>query len=519
MPPEAIEAGALPLASLRIPAAWRRPLAWLAAAWALVFVLFASDWRDMAGQWWDSSTYNHILLVPPIVAWLVSLRAGEVVQLTPHGWWPGLVLFAGAAFLWMLGDFAGFSLVRQVAVVVMLQASVVALAGPAVAGTLLFPMAYLLFLVPFGDELIPVLQTVTARIVMIMLGLAQVRAQLDGVFISTDFGYFKVAEACSGVKFLIAMTAYGTLVANVCFRGVARRVAFMALALAVPILANGLRAWGTIVIARERGIQFASGFDHVFYGWIFFAVVMVLVMLAGWRFFDRAIDDRMVDAQAIAHSPLVMALSRFRLGEGRVFMALAALALAFIGWGTAANRLAADLPQHVGFPQVAGWQRIDTAPLWPWQPLHAGADHRLRARYADGAGHVVDVSFALYAAQGDGREAGGFGQGAQPLGSHWAWEKPGPAFDRAKSDILQAPGPIHRLALTWYRTDGVLTGSNMTLKLANIRDRLLLRPRATATLALSAEDVPGHSAEAAVRAFAVAIGPVDGWIDRVARGG
>jgi exosortase/archaeosortase family protein len=62
-----------------------------------------------------------------------------------------------------------------------------------------------------------------------------------------------VAEACSGVKFLIAMVALGVLVANVCFRSWHRRAAFMALCVAVPILANGVRAWGTIYAAQYVG--------------------------------------------------------------------------------------------------------------------------------------------------------------------------------------------------------------------------------------------------------------------------
>ena len=516
MPPEAAVAAMRGTQIDRIPLAWRKPLAALGLTWTALIVLFAADWRAMAGQWWESSTYNHILLVPPIIAWLAGMRAREVARLEPLAWWPGLVPFAAAAFLWMLGDFAGFSLAQQLGAVLMLQASALVLLGPAVGRAMLFPLAYMLFLVPFGDELIPFLQTITARIVMVLLALSHVRAQLDGVFIATDFGYFKVAEACSGVKFLIAMAAYGTLVANVCFRSNKRRAVFLAVSLVVPILANGARAWGTIFIARSRGIAFAEGFDHIFYGWIFFAVVMVLVMLAGWRFFDRAIDDRMVNAEAIVASPLVRALSRHRLGPARAVGALAALALLFQGWGAAANRLSADLPSSIDFAQVPGWHRVAGAPPAPWQPLHTGADHRLRARFADDRGHVVDVSFALYAAQGEGREAGGFGQGAQPLGGIWSWEKPGPGFADARSDILQAPGPVHRLAVTRYRTGGLLTGSNVALKLANIADRLLLRRQTTATLIVSAEDATGHPADASVRAFDSAIGPAARWIDRTA---
>ena len=116
------------------------------------------------------------------------------------------------------------------------------------------------------------MQTVTAEIAAVLLALTGVPAHLEGVFITTPTGYFEVAEACAGVKFLIAMVAFGALVANVCFRAWPRRIAFIAVALVVPILANGVRAWGTIYVAHLTGsLDFAASFDHVVYGGIFFA--------------------------------------------------------------------------------------------------------------------------------------------------------------------------------------------------------------------------------------------------------
>ncbi len=501
----------------RIPAHWHMPLARLAVVWLGLIALFLGDWRDMAWQWWDSSTYNHILLIPPILIWLVLQRSTETARLVPSAWWPGLVVVGGATMLWVLGDFSGLNLARQLAVVVMLQGAVLALLGPRVAAAQLFPLGYMLTLVPFGDEMIPFLQTITAKLTMAILALTQVPATIDGVFISTRFGYFEVAEACSGVKFLIAMVAYGVLVCNVCFKSWPRRAAFMALSVVVPVLANGVRAWGTIFIAGKRGIAFAASFDHVFYGWVFFAVVMALVMAAGWRFFDRAVDAPLVDGEKIEASPLIARLERMAMPFGAAMGAIAALALAGLVWSTAANRMVAPMPDHVALPIVPGWHLADSAPKAEWTPLHTGADHRLTGRYADGQGHIVDLSFALYAKQGDGKEAGGFGEGALPLGSHWAWEAPGPAFANAKSDVIQAPGPVHRLAVTWLRTDDLLTGSNTALKLANMRDRLLLRARPTMTLILSAEAGDGRTPEEAIRAFLATTGPVDAWMDRMAR--
>ncbi len=500
----------------RVPAHWRLPLLRLAGAWAALIALFWADWRDMAGQAWDSSTYNHILLIPPIIAWLVSQRLGAVSRLTPAGWWPGLVVFAGAAFLWMLGDFAGLSIARQLAVMVMLQGAFLALIGPRVATAMLFPLFYMLFLVPAGDELIPFLQTLTAKITMVLLGLSQVPATIDGVFITTPGGYFEVAEACSGVKFLIAMIAYGALVSNVCFRAWPRRAAFMALCVATPILANGVRAWGTIWIAGFRGIEFASSFDHIFYGWIFFAIVMGLVMLAGWKFFDRAIDDPMVDLEKVQNSQAVDRLETLRLGQNAALGVLAGLAALFVGWGAMANAMRAPVPAAIAAPNVPGWHMATDAARTQWVPLHTGADHRLILRYTDSGGSSVDVSYALYDAQMEGKEAGGFGQGALPMGSHWAWESSGPAFADGKSDVVQAPGPVHRLAVTRYRTGQLLTGSNAKLKLANIADRLLLRSRPTAVLILSAEEGQAVPAPDLIRHFEAAIGPVPEWMDRMA---
>ena len=505
-----------------LPAVWRAPLAQLGAVWLALIVLFFADWRDMAGQWWDSSTYNHILLIPPIIGWLVSQRRHEVLRLTPVGWWPALVVFAAAGLFWLLGLFAGLAVARQLAVVVMAQAGFAAVMGPEVVVGLLFPLFYMLFMVPLGDEMIPGLQTVTARLTMVFLHLADIPASIHGVFINTPAGYFEVAEACSGIKFLIAMVAYGALVANVCFLSWWRRGAFMVVSVVVPIIANGLRAFGTIWIAGWYGITFASSFDHVIYGWVFFALVMALCMAVGWRFFDRSVDVPMIDPVAIAARPLVRRLSVWRVSPRVALPVMLALALGFIGWGGVAQLLAAKLPDGLYLPAPKGWEPVPTDDGMAWVPLHGGADRKFHMRFRNPQGATVDISFALYANQGQGREAGGFGQGALPLGSRWAWERPGQAVGLAKSDVIQAPsaGPLpeRRLCLTWYRSGALLTGSNLALRLHAMGDHLALRPQTTAVLILSASDQLNRDPAAALAAFLVTLGPVDRWIDAKASG-
>ncbi|MEZ5737516.1 MAG: exosortase A [Novosphingobium sp.] len=496
--------------------AWRSAVIRLALVWTALIVLFRSDWSDMAAQWWGSSTYNHILLVPVIIVWLVWQRADQLLRITPAIWWPGLLLATGAALAWLLGAISGLSIASQTGAVGLVVASAVTLLGPRVSTGLIFPLGYMFLLVPFGDELVPALQMVTADIATALVDWSGIPAKIDGVFISTPFALFEVAEACSGVRFLVAMIAFGILVANLCFVSWRRRAIFLAVCVAMPVLANGVRAWGTIYAAQYFGVEVATGLDHIIYGWIFFALVLALVVGGAWPFFDRPLGDSPIDADRIQASPLLGRLEAMKIGAAPAIARLAFIAIGGLAWARAADGLVAPMPRQIYLPEVPGWHRVDYAPAVWWEPRAEGAEHRLLGRYADKDGREVDVFLAVYSSQGEGREAGGFGQGALAAESDWSWQSPGPAIGGAKSDRLLAHARTERLALTWYRTGDKLTGSNVRLKLANMADRLLLRRNATTVLILSAEEREGKPAADTLNAFRRATGPLDQWMDRVA---
>ncbi len=499
--------------------AWRAPLLQLAVVWAALMFMQRADWAAMADQWWNISTYNHILLIPLILIWLIWQRAAELAKLTPTAWWPGLIACTGSAFLWLLGTFSGFDLLRHLGAVSVLIGATLTLLGPRASSGLVFPLGYLLFLVPFGDELVPPMQMITTKITIALVNLSAIPATVDGVFINTPAGLFEVAEACSGVKFLIAMSAFAALAAHVCFRSGKRRVLFLAVALIVPVFANGVRAWATIFAAQYVGAERAAGIDHIIYGWLFFGLVIAMVLALFWRHFDRAPDDLMIDAAAIQAAPILDRLTKL---DFKPITSVLAILLVLFGAQVLASKAAsmtAPVPSQLFLPDVAGWKRSDYRPQQWWEPQAAGAEHRLLGRYADSNGRSVDVFVAVYSSQSEGKEAGGFGQGALPVDQGWDWQSPGPAFAGGKSDYLLGPNGSHRLAVTYYRTGGLLTGSNLRLKLANTADKLLLRPHPTATLILSTE---GQNVTAGdpdtITDFVRAASPINQWIDRIVSG-
>jgi exosortase A len=477
---------------------WARHALALGCVWTVLLAAFQRDVGDMVGIWWTSTTYGHCLFIPPVVAWLVWQRRRELAELTPVGWWPGLAIVAAGGFAWLLGQAGGVALARHLGLVVMLQGAAVAMLGPNVARALALPLGYALFAVPFGEELEPPLQDLAVAIVLPLLNLVGVPAQVDGVLIHAGRYWFEVAEACSGAKFVLAMLAFGVLVAGTSFRSWRRRAVFLAACVLVPVLANGVRAFGTIWAADLFSIEAATGVDHIVYGWVFFAIVMAGLIAAAWRWFDRS-----PDAPAFDPSRLQRLVSR-ALDLGSAALLVLATAAVLPLWDAVATGRADPLSKPIAMPEIPGWTRAPTSVRAPWRPNYPGADHQLLGRYADGRGHEVDLAVAVYAAQSEGRELVGFGLGVLRENDRWVRVADAAPIADGSAMRITAPGPVERTVATWYRVAAVTTADPARVKLETVRARLTGGDQAAVALHLSAEE---PRAREAIDAFLRAAGP------------
>ena len=283
----------------------------------------------MAHQWWNIDTYSHILLILPILAWLVWIRRDEVARVEARGWWPGFLWCLLGLAICFVGRSADINLIAQLGVIVAFQGATFGILGLRVGLILAFPLAYMFFLVPFGDEIIPPLQYVTAEMATALTRFSGVETVADGIHIDTPAGLFIVAEECSGVKFLVAMVALGVLVAYSCFASWKRRMLFLLACVIVPIVANGIRAWATIFIAQYVGAEAAGSFDHIVYGWFFFGIVIALVLGVAWRWFEREPEEAGWSAQQVSALPMLQRLERNGASPALVLGATLTAALVF----------------------------------------------------------------------------------------------------------------------------------------------------------------------------------------------
>jgi exosortase A len=477
-------------------AGWKGSLLSLTAAWLTVLLVYGEDVSDMATIAWTVSTYAYCLVALPVIAGLVWQRRDALSRVLPGPWWPGLVLAAGGATVWLLGDAAGVAVARHLGVVLMLQGSAVTLLGRSAGRILLFPLAYAVFLVPFGDFLVQPLQTITARTCIALLDAFAVPFWTDGVLIRIPNGYFEVAEACAGANFVLAMLALATLAAHLAFRTLWQGVAFVTFAVLVSIVANGVRAFATIYVGWWTSAEAAAGFDHIVYGWVFFAVIMAIVIAVVWRSLDLSRDPPNQGSSSKRDAPLAA-----------VAPALAALLLVAPMWAQLSASRAATLSTPA-LPDVAGWSRGERGTP-AWAPTYAGADAHLVRYYRSGEGQLVHLHLHAFARQEEGRELVGFGQGGRPEDGTWRWTSIGRPLPNARVERITGNGGVTREVATFYRIAGVTTGSATRVKLETLKARLLGRGTAAAAITVSSTD------PMALRRFLHDLGRVEPIADRV----
>ncbi len=242
---------------------------------------YYSALTDMVHVWYHSNTYTHGFFILPIVIYLIWLKKDNLeysLQKSEWGWLFPLILVQS---LFIAVSLLGINLFTQLCAYLSLVACITAMFGWRFVFQVIFPIAYLIFAIPFGEEFVPALQDITAQLSVFLLNLINIPVYQEGLYLYIPNGTFEVAEACAGIRFLIASIALGCLYAYVNYQKLWKRCLFILIAFALPIIANGIRAFGIIVIGYYSDMKYATGADHLIYGWFFFAFIILLLFWLG----------------------------------------------------------------------------------------------------------------------------------------------------------------------------------------------------------------------------------------------
>jgi exosortase A len=303
--------------------------------------------------------------------------------------------------VWLISAAVGVNIVQQLCMVSIIIVTVWIVVGRQLLFYLLFPLMFLYFAVPFGQIFIPYLMQYTANFTVALIKVSGIPVYQEGLSFILPTGSWSVVEECSGVRYLIASLTLGTIYAYLNYSSTKKRLIFILLSIIVPIIGNGLRAFGIVMIGHFGGVDLASGVDHLVYGWVFFGIIIMLLFYAGSFWWDSEEPPGEADNLTYGdidarknHSPSVVLI---------VALLTMIPLMVFSGHINNEKQKTVSLISFQLPINLSGWQYNAERGL-SWQPVFVNPDMRISRGYYSGK-DFVQLDIAYYQTQRDGAEA------------------------------------------------------------------------------------------------------------------
>lgn len=244
-----------------------------------------STWTWAWQAWNPETNYEHAKLIPLIVAFLVwhsrdRLRAAEIGS-SRWGWLfiaIGLILAVGGARTLQ-------ARLTLAAIPFLLYGVVLYVWGRQIARVLLFPIAFLLFMVPlnFLTQATVPLQFFETRVASTVANAVGIPVYSDGSVINAanDSFHFHVDEGCSGIRSLMAIAMLSAIYGHFTQDRLWKKLALFAAAIVFAIIGNAGRLVSIIVVARLFGADLAGGPYHEISGYLSFPFALGAMVLFG----------------------------------------------------------------------------------------------------------------------------------------------------------------------------------------------------------------------------------------------
>lgn len=366
----------------------------LGVAVLVMVVVYRDTFGTMAAKWLDDAAFTYGVVVAPISLWLAWRKRDQLARVPLVPSWLGVTAMALCAGLWVIARGTGVAVVEQFAVVAMISALALAVLGLQATRVLAFPLAFLIFMVPFGRAIVPWLMQATADMATLALQSSGIPVHRSHTYLTIPGGSFEVARACSGVAFLMTAFVLGVLYAYLNYSSWKKRLLCVLAAVTVPVLANGVRVYITIAISYLTDMRFGPGVEHLTFAQVFFVVVLLGMFWLGRRWQDDAPARRTENAQwLVSHRPAPAKWAT-------VALALAILVGAPWYYTAAAARMQASLADAstaVMFPTGGAKWLGPIAGHVGWRPLYRDGLVERQGTYRRGDSAPVDVFVAVYA--------------------------------------------------------------------------------------------------------------------------
>jgi exosortase len=248
--------------------------------------LYAPILYYMTRHWSEVQDYSHGFIVAPLAIYFAYERRAALQRASVStSWWGVVPLLLGCLTL-TIGRLGMELMNLRVSFVLTVAGLVLLLLGREIFRILAFPIGFLLLMIPLPQSLVNVvafpLQLQAADWAVRIISALGVPALREGNVIHLPDTALFVAEACSGLRSLMALITLGVVFAYFYRKSWIERAVIVLSAIPIAIVVNALRVALTGVLAYHYGRDAGAGALHEFQGLITFAAAWVLLLLEAW---------------------------------------------------------------------------------------------------------------------------------------------------------------------------------------------------------------------------------------------
>jgi exosortase len=272
-----------PFVELSSPAS-RRSLRWQMLALSVSIIwLYSSVVSRLVMQWWKDPNCSHGFFVPLFSLFLLVHDLPRLRRLPAKPTWWGLLIVAFSMALLVTGVLGAELFLSRVSLLFLMLGLIALFGGWAYCRALVFPWAFLLLMIPipailFNQITLP-LQILASKAAAEMLPWFGVPVLRQGNVINLPKMSLEVAEACSGVRSLLALITLSIIYGYLMEKDRFVRILLVLSAVPIAIWANSFRIVGTGLLVQYWDPDKAEGFFHAFQGLLIFVVSLTMLFL------------------------------------------------------------------------------------------------------------------------------------------------------------------------------------------------------------------------------------------------
>jgi len=263
----------------------RRALLKLAITIACLALLYFRVIQGLVIDWIHLPDFSHGFLIPMVSFYFVYEKRETLSGLNPSSSWTGIILLVLGILLLLLGNLATEYFTMRFSILLVLGGMILFLLGKEFFKTLLFPLAFLIFMIPIPsilmDQITFPMQLFASKVAANMLYLIGTPVLREGNVMVLANTSLEVAEACSGIRSLISLLALSVVFAYFSQKETWKRTLLILSTFPIAIIANAARVTGTGILAHRYGDSVAQGFFHGFSGWILFVLAFACLFAVG----------------------------------------------------------------------------------------------------------------------------------------------------------------------------------------------------------------------------------------------